>query len=159
MLGPIVKTLQNNVEKISSFSPYFHLFLRDFHKSDVLLYLGGKLLIPFTLRNATMKTAHEAHLGQFGMKYLAQYILWPQTNGQIYHSECTKTGKNLKSLIPNSQLVNCRKHPNLRRNSTCTSLVLCILTKTQTIFSMMHRLILKSSISKNYDTYININSY
>ena len=102
MLGLIVKTFENNAEKINSFSPHFHLFLRDLHESDVLLYLGGKLLIPFTLGTAIMKTVHEAHLGQFGMKYLAQYIWWPHINGQIYRSECTKTCKNLKIVIPNS---------------------------------------------------------
>ena len=55
-----------------------------------------------------MKTLLETHAGQFGMKYLAQYIWWPHINRQnFFHGvncpESTKTGKNLKSIIPNSQ--------------------------------------------------------
>ena len=56
-----------------------------------------------------MKTLHGTHPGQFGMKYLAQYIWWPHINRQIYFhgincSECTSAGKNLKIVIPNSQI-------------------------------------------------------
>ena len=109
MLSPIVKALQNKVEKINADSPYFKHFTRDLHESDGLLYMDGKLVIPFTLRNAMMKTLHETHPGQFGMKYLAQYIWWPHINRQIYFhgincSECTSAGKNIKSVIPNSQI-------------------------------------------------------
>ena len=55
-----------------------------------------------------MKTLHETHPGQFGTKYLAQYIWWPFINRQIYFhgkncSECTSAAKNLKTIIPNSQ--------------------------------------------------------
>ena len=106
MLIPIVKALQNMVEKIDANSPYF---TRDLHESDGLLYMDGKLVIPFTLRNAMMKTLHKTHAGHFGMKYLAQYIWWPHINRQIYFhgincSECTSAGKNLKTVIPNSQI-------------------------------------------------------
>ena len=109
MLSPIVKALQNKVEKINANSPYFKHFTRDLHESDGLLYMDGKLVIPFTLRNAMMKTLHETHPGQFGMKYLAQYIWWPHINRQIYFhgkncSECTSAGKNLKTVIPKSQI-------------------------------------------------------
>ena len=41
--------------------------------------MDGKLVIPFTLRNAMMETLHETHPGQLGMKYLAQYI-WCDSN-------------------------------------------------------------------------------
>ena len=109
MLNPIVKALQNKVEKINANSPYFKHFSRDLHESDGLLYKDGKLVILFTLRNALMKTLHETHPGQFGMKYLAQYIWWPHINRQIYFhgincSDCTSAGKNLKTVIPNSQI-------------------------------------------------------
>ena len=108
MLNPIVKALQNKVEKINANSPYFKHFTRDLHESDGLLYMDGKLVIPFTLRSEMMKTLHETHPGQFGMKYLVQYIWWPHINRQIYFhgincSECTSAGKNLKTVIPNSQ--------------------------------------------------------
>ena len=60
------------------------------------------------MRNAMMKTLLEAHPGQFGMKYLAQYIWWPHINRQIYFhgincSESTSASKNLKTFIPNLQ--------------------------------------------------------
>ena len=56
VLNPIVKALQNKVEKINANSPYFKHFTRDLHESDGLLYMDGKLVIPFTLRKAMMKT-------------------------------------------------------------------------------------------------------
>ena len=109
MLKPIVEALQNKVEKINANSPYFKHFTRDLYESDRLLYRDGKLVIPFILRNAMMKTLHQTHPGQFGMKYLAQYIWWPHINRQIYFhgincSECTSAGKSLKTVIPNSQI-------------------------------------------------------
>ena len=74
MLSPIVEALQNKGETINANSPYFKHFTRDLHKFDGLLYMDGKLVIPFTLRNAMMKILHETHPGQFGMTYLVQYI-------------------------------------------------------------------------------------
>ena len=67
MLIPIVKALQNMVEKIDANSPYF---TRDLHESDGLLYMDGKLVIPFTLRNAMMKTLHKTHPGHFDSIHL-----------------------------------------------------------------------------------------
>ena len=74
MLSPIVKALQNKVATIIANSPYFKHFTRDLHKSDGLLFMDGKLVIPITLGNAMLKTLHETHAGPFGLKYLAQYI-------------------------------------------------------------------------------------
>ena len=68
MLSPIVKALQNKVETINVSSLYFKHFTRDLHESDGFLCMDGKLVIPFNLRNATMKTLHETHPGQFGKK-------------------------------------------------------------------------------------------
>ena len=89
-------------------SHYLNQFSKNLHESDRLLYMDGRLVIPFTLRNAVLKTLHEPHPGQFGMKYLAQYICWPHINRQIYFhgincSQCTQTGKNIKSIIPTTQ--------------------------------------------------------
>ena len=108
MLGPIVSALQNKIEKSNANSHYIYQFTKDLHESDGLLYMDRKLVIPFTLRNAVIKTLNESHPGQFGMKYLAQYIWWPHIHRQIYFHglnclECTQTGKNLKSIIPISQ--------------------------------------------------------
>ena len=43
------------------------------------------------------------------MKYLAQYIWWPHINRQIYFhgincTQCNQTGKNIKSIIPTTQI-------------------------------------------------------
>ena len=83
ILSPIVKALQNKEETIKAKEPYFNLFLRDLHESDGFLYMDCKLVIPFTLKNARMKTLHQTHPRQFGMKYLAQNIWWHRINRQI----------------------------------------------------------------------------
>ena len=108
MLNPIVKILQNKVKSINANSRYLYQFAKDLHQSDGLLHMDGKLVIPFTLRNAVLKTLHEFHPGQFGMKYLAQYIWWPHINRHIYFhgincTQCTQTGKNIKSNVPTTQ--------------------------------------------------------
>ena len=74
MLSPIVEVIQNKVEKNHANSHYLKQFTKDLHESDGLLYMDGKLVIPFTLRNAVLKTLDESQSGQIGMKYLAQYI-------------------------------------------------------------------------------------
>ena len=109
LLNPIVKALQKKVDNINANSRYLHQFSKELHESDGLFYMDGKLVIPFTLRNAVLKTLHESHPGQFGMKYLAQYIWWPHIYRQIYFhgincTQCTQTGKNIKSIIPTSQI-------------------------------------------------------
>ena len=108
ILNPIVKALQNKVQSITANSRYLNQFSKGLHKSDRLLYMDGRFVIPFTLWNAVLKTLHDSHPGQFGMKYLAQNIWWPHINRQIYFhgincSQCTQTGKNIKSIIPTTQ--------------------------------------------------------
>ena len=62
MLSPINKALQNKVDKINANSPYLNHFIRNLCESDGFLYIDGKLVIPFTLKNAIMKTLHGAYL-------------------------------------------------------------------------------------------------
>ena len=107
-LNTIVKALQNKVKSINANSRYLNKFSKDLHESDGLLDMDGRLVIPFTLRNAVLETLHESHPDQFGMKYLAQYNWWPHINRQIYFhgincTQCTQTGKNIKCIIPNTQ--------------------------------------------------------
>ena len=94
MLSSIVKALQDKLDKINAKSHYLNQFIRDLHESDGLLYMDGKLVILFTLRNAVMNALHEAYPGQLGMKYLTQYIWWPHINRQIYFH-----GKNVQTHI------------------------------------------------------------
>ena len=42
----------------------------DLHESDGLQYMDSKLKIPFTHRNAMMKTLHKEQRGQIAMKYI-----------------------------------------------------------------------------------------
>ena len=72
ILSLIVKAFQNKVEMISSDSPYFHLFVRDLHESDGLLYIDGELVVPFTLKNVIVKNIHEDYPDQFGIKYVVE---------------------------------------------------------------------------------------
>ena len=64
MLSPIIKALQNKVETINANHHYLSPITKDLHESDGLLYMDGTLFIPFTLRNAVLKTLHEPHPGQ-----------------------------------------------------------------------------------------------
>ena len=94
MLSPLVTALQNKIERINANSHYLNQFSKDLHESDGLMYMDGRLVIPFTLQNAVLMILHESHPGQFGMKYLAQYIWWPHIKRQIYFhgincSQCT----------------------------------------------------------------------
>ena len=108
MLIPIVKTLQNKVDKTSANSHYLNQIIKNLHESGGLLSTDGKLVTPFTLRKAVMKTLHDAHPGPFGIKYLAQYIWWPHINRQIYfhgiaasnvHKPAVKIQKALSLII------------------------------------------------------------
>ena len=160
MLSPIVNALPNKVETINSNSPYFKHFTRDLHESDGLLYMDGKLVIPFTLRNAMMKTFHETHSGQFGMNCLIQYIWWPHINRQIYFpgiicSECTMAGKNLKTIIPNSltselpPLLETNEEVNLDFAGPLDSY-----WRSKKYIFILHRSSFKISFGKNYFIYL-----
>ena len=77
---------------------------KDLHVKDDLLFLDNKLVVPATIRGTFSAMLHEIHPGQFGMKFLAEYIWWPHTYREIYHhgkscSQCLKAGKNLKILL------------------------------------------------------------
>ena len=94
MLSPIVKALQNKADKINAISHYLNKFIKDLHESDGLLNMDRTFVIPLTLRNAVMKTLHEAHPGQFGVEDLLP---------RINCSQCTQTGKNTKRINPSTQ--------------------------------------------------------
>ena len=67
-----------------------------------------KIGYSFYTSKRRFKFLHKSHPCQFGMKYLAQYIWWPHINRQIYFNviictQCTQTGRNIKSIIPTTQ--------------------------------------------------------
>ena len=144
MLSPIVKALKNKFEMNNANSSYFHHSVQNLLESDGLLYMVEKLVIPITLRKTMIKTLHEKQTNQFRMKYLAQSIWWPHISRQTYFhginfSECTKMGKNLKSIIPNSQNNKLPLYLNRTKITAYTLLVLLILTAASAKFQNFHR--------------------
>ena len=70
MLSPINKVLQNKVDKTNANSHYLNQFIKDLRESGKLLYIDEKLVIPFTLGNAVMKT-----LPQLSQKLFRIFVL------------------------------------------------------------------------------------
>ena len=50
---------------------------KDLHTRDDLLFMDNKIVVPAAAQGAFKSMLHESHQGQFGMKFLAEYILWP----------------------------------------------------------------------------------
>ena len=72
---------------------------------------GKKLVVPATIRGTFSAMLHETHPGQFGMKFLAEYIWWPHTYRETYHhgkscNQILKAGKNLKVLLGTDHTTN-----------------------------------------------------
>ena len=83
---------------------YMKNYEKDLHMRDDLLFLDNKIVIPAAARDAFSSMLHESRPGQFGMKFLAEFIWWPHIYREIYHhGKCckqnSKAGKNLKVLL------------------------------------------------------------
>ena len=66
------------------------------------------MYIPTQLRKTVIDSVHKTYPGQAGMIYLAQLIWYPQIHRDIVAlaqrcKQCTKTGKNLKPIIPKNK--------------------------------------------------------
>ena len=71
---------------------------------DDLLFFDNQIVIPAAARGAFSSMLHESHPGQFGMKFLAEFMCWPYVYRKIYHhgkscKQFSKAGKNLKVLL------------------------------------------------------------
>ena len=82
---------------------YMKNYEKDLHR-DGLLFLENKIVIPAAARGAFSSMLHESHSGQFGMKFLAEFIWWPHIYREIYHhgkscKEGSKAGTNPKVLL------------------------------------------------------------
>ena len=60
--------------------------------------------MPAPLRSPFLSLLHETHPGKFGMKSLAENILWPHLYREIYYHgkfciQFIKAGKNLKVIL------------------------------------------------------------
>ena len=108
-LSPIEKTLQSKVDKTNANSHYFNQFTGDLHGSDGLLYMDGKIVIPFTLKERGYEDTLLVISGTVWYEISHPAERWPQIKRQIYFhgincSQCTRTGKKIKSIIPCAQI-------------------------------------------------------
>ena len=94
---------------IKSFSKHWYSLRKDLsvNSNGCVLY-DGKKYIPTQLCITVIDSVHKTHLGQAGMIYLAQLIWYPQIHRDIValaqrSKQCTKTGKNLKPIIPKNK--------------------------------------------------------
>ena len=121
ILNPIVKAVQNKVEKINASSSYLKHFIRDLHESDGLLYIDGKLVIPFIMKNALMKTLHGTHPGQFGMKITSAKTLFSENRTRFFlgpdlqsslgvQTTQTRPSSTIELSYPPTDSANCRNY-------------------------------------------------
>ena len=66
------------------------------------------MYIPTQLRRTVIDSVHKSHPGQAGMIYVAQLIWYPQIHRDVVAlaqrcKQCSKTGKNLKPIIPKNK--------------------------------------------------------
>ena len=94
---------------IKCFSKYWYSLRKDLsvNPNGCTLY-DSKMYIPTQLRKTVIDSVHKTHPGQAGMIYLTQLIWYPQIHRDIVAlaqrcKQCTKTGKNLKPIIPKNK--------------------------------------------------------
>ena len=94
---------------IKNFSIYCYSLRKDLpvNPHECILY-DGKKYIPTQLRKTFIDSVHKTHPGQAGMIYLAQLIWYSQIHRDIVAlaqrcKQSTKTGKNLKPIIPKNK--------------------------------------------------------
>ena len=86
------------------YGSYIKNFEKDLYTSDELLFLDNKFVVPEADRGVFSSMLHESHPGQFGLKFLAEYIWWPHIYREKYHHDkscrqCLKAVENLKVLL------------------------------------------------------------
>ena len=112
-LSPIIEFVKNSEwEKLKAINSTYYRIRRDLSvsPSGCLIY-DNKLVIPNKLKGMAHETIHNKHPGQAGMLALAQLIWYPHIHSDIVAQaqacrHCTEKGKNLKPLIPNTQVGN-----------------------------------------------------
>ena len=88
---------------------YMKNYEKDLQTRDDLLFLGNKKVIPAAAWGAFSSMLHESHPGQFGIKFLAEFICWPHVYREIYHQgksckQCSKAGKKLEVFLGSAHL-------------------------------------------------------
>ena len=110
-LSPIIEFVKNSEwEKLKAINYTYYRIRRDISvsPSGCLIY-DNKLVIPNKLKGMVLETIHNKHPGQAGMLALAQLIWYPHIHSDIVAQaqacrHCTEKGKNLKPLIPKTQV-------------------------------------------------------
>ena len=110
-LSPIIEFVKNSEwEKLKAINPTYYRIRRDlsFSPSGCLIY-DNKLVIPNKLKGMVLEIIRNKHPGQAGILDLAQLIWYPHIHSDIAARaqacrHCTEKGKNLKPLIPKTQV-------------------------------------------------------
>ena len=90
---------------------YFAKYFDKLHTSNGMLFLDGKMVVPPQLRAPITMRLHKGHSGMWKMQGVANNdFWWPHMSRQIHSSAayCQKSiqsGKNLKSVIPQGDVV------------------------------------------------------
>ena len=94
---------------IKKFSKYWYSLRKNLSVNPNGCILNdGKMYIPTQLRKTVIDSVHKTNPGQADMIYLAQLICYPQIHRDVVAlaqrcKQCTKTGKNLKPIIPKNK--------------------------------------------------------
>ena len=99
-----------NWEDLKKVNPFYFRIRRDLSvtPTNCLLY-DNRIVIPSRLKQLVLDTIHHKHPGQAGMLALAKLIWWPHIHSEIVSlakacKQCIEKGKNLKAVIPKTQL-------------------------------------------------------
>ena len=97
-------------ENLKKVNPLYYKILRDLSvtPTNCLIY-DNRMVIPIKLKHLVLDAIHPKHPGQLGMLASAKWACWPHILSEIVEKaqackSCTDKGKNLKPLIPKSQL-------------------------------------------------------
>ena len=74
VLWDLITTLKTG-RPLETHGFYMKNYEKDLHTRDDLLFLDNKIVIPPAARGAFSSILHEYHPGQFGMKFLAEFIV------------------------------------------------------------------------------------
>ena len=110
-LSPIIEFVKNSDwEKLKAINPLYYRIRRDLSVSpNGCLIYDNKFVIPIKKKRVVLETIHNQQPGHAGMLALAQLIWYPHIHSDIVAQAqaCrhgSEKGKNLKPLIPKSQL-------------------------------------------------------
>ena len=80
---------------------YMKNYKRELQIRDELFFMDNKIVVPAGAPSAFRTMSHNFHPGQFGMKFLAEFIWWLNIYRELYHhgkssKQCSEAGQNLR---------------------------------------------------------------